>query len=466
MPTAAKLPGPRGLPLLGNLLQLDLRRLHRVLADWCDTFGPLYEFKLGRRPVVVVADPELVQHVLRRRPKEFRRLGTIEPVFKEMGLAGVFSAEGEDWRRQRRLVAHALDAKHLRQFFPTLMKVTERLRNRWRKAADADLECDVQKDLMRYTVDVTTNLTFGYDMNTLESEGDVVQDHLEKIFPMINRRINAPFPYWRHFKLPVDRALDRSLHALRDVVDGFIRGAKARLAARPELKEHPTDLLEAMLSARDEGGVAFTDEEIAGNALTMLLGGEDTTANTLAWLVHYLLEHPATQDRLRDEARPHVRDGGLLASLSATEELVYADAAAQEAMRLKPVGPIIFLETNEEATLGGAVLPPRTAMMLLTLHAPLQDERFAEASVFRPERWLDATAASTGAHDVKSFVPFGAGPRFCPGAQLAMVEIKAVLSMLVSEFEAVKTEDPRPVEEVFSFTMFPANLRVRLRRRA
>jgi cytochrome P450 len=158
MRTLTELPGPRGLPLVGNLLQLDLKQLHRVLERWCNEFGPLYTFKLGRKPVVVIADPELIQTILRQRPTVYRRVGTIESVFTEMGITGVFSAEGEDWKRQRRLTAHALDAAHLRQFFPTLIKVTERLKHRWSKAAEKGAAVDVQQDLMRYTVDVTTNL--------------------------------------------------------------------------------------------------------------------------------------------------------------------------------------------------------------------------------------------------------------------------------------------------------------------
>src|SRR4029077_20741271 len=155
MRTLSDLPGPKGLPLLGNLLQLNFKRLHRVLERWCNEFGTLYAFKLGVRRVVVVADPELIQHILRNRPKLYRRLGTIEPVTKEMGINGVFSAEGEDWNRQRGVIAHALDAGHLREFFPTLIKVTERLKKRWTRVADKEASVNVQRDLMRYTVDVT-----------------------------------------------------------------------------------------------------------------------------------------------------------------------------------------------------------------------------------------------------------------------------------------------------------------------
>lgn len=190
------------------------------LTRWCDEFGTLYKFNMGLRPVLTVADPELIQHILRNRPKLFRRLGTIEPVAKEVGVNGVFSAEGEDWKRQRRVVAHVLDSSHLREFFPTLIKVTERLKGRWNRATDKQAAVSVQRDLMRYTVDVTANLAFGYDMNTLEKEGDVIQAHLEKIFPMINRRIYALFPYWHYFKLPADHVFERSLVAIRKTVSG------------------------------------------------------------------------------------------------------------------------------------------------------------------------------------------------------------------------------------------------------
>ena len=463
MRTLSELPGPRGLPLLGNLLQLDLKQLHRVLERWCDEFGTLYTFKLGRKLVVVIAEPELIQNILRQRPKVYRRVGAIESVFTEMGITGVFSAEGENWKRQRRLTAHALDAGHLREFFPTLIKVTERLKNRWLKAAGKQAAVDVQQDLMRYTVDVTTNLAFGYDMNTLEKEGEVIQDHLERIFPMLNRRINAPFPYWRYLKLPADHALDKALLAVRKTIDGFIRHAKERLAQNPDLAAHPTNFLEAMLAARDEGDTAFTDQEIYGNVLTLLLAGEDTTANTLAWMIYLMTEHPEVQPRMRAEATPMVDNEGLLRQLTDIDRLPFIEAVTNETMRLKPVAPVLFFEPVEDVEIGGVRVPQKTALMLPTLHGPLQGTNFGAPEQFQPERWLGTAAPSACPHNMKAFVPFGGGPRFCPGRQLAMVEIKTVMAMLCTMFEVTESESPGPVREVFSFTMMPENLRVRFK---
>lgn len=463
--TISDLPGPKGLPLVGNLLQLDLNQLHRVLERWTNEFGTLFTFRLGTRPVVAVADPELIQEILKQRPKRYRRLDKVETVFRELGFHGVFSAEGEDWERQRKLTARALDTAHLRAFFPVLRTVTERLRRRWERGADSGAAVDVQEDLMRYTVDVTTNLAFGYDMNTLEREGDVIQLHLERIFPMLNRRINAPFAYWHFLKLPADRELEKSLRAIHEIIAKFVDETRARLAKQPELVEHPTNFLEAMLAARDDNGAAFTDTEIFANVITMLLAGEDTTANSLAWMIDFLTDLPEVQTRLQAEADTHIDASGLTETAQALDALDYGEAVAHEAMRLKPVAPLFFMEPNEDVELKGISVPRGTAIMLLTMHPALQDAHFSGAAQFRPERWLASAQHAGCPHNSKAFVPFGAGPRFCPGRSLAMLEIKAVTAMMARCFTLTKAPGRGPVREKFAFTMMPENLFVNFKRR-
>ena len=102
------LPGPRGWPLVGNLFQLTMPQLHTILEHWADTYGPFYTFRLGRKPVVVLAAPDLIQTVLRHRPETFRRLGAIAHVLEDVGANGLFAAEGTAWRRQRRVVMPAV----------------------------------------------------------------------------------------------------------------------------------------------------------------------------------------------------------------------------------------------------------------------------------------------------------------------------------------------------------------------
>ncbi len=115
--------------------------------------------------------------------------------------------------------------------------------------------------------------------------------------------------------------------------------------------------------------------------------------------------------------------------------------------------------------IGGVAVPKNTPLMLPTFHGPLQETHFGAADRFRPERWLEKAAPSGCPHNARAFVPFGAGPRFCPGRQLAMVEIKTVMAMLCAAFEVSKSEANGPVREIFSFTMMPQNLFVRFQRR-
>ncbi len=464
--TISGLPGPKGLPLVGNLLQLDLNQLHRVLERWGNEFGTIFTFRLGTRSVLAVAEPELIQEILKQRPQRYRRLDTIESVFREMGIHGVFSSEGEDWQRQRRLTARALDTAHLRAFFPVLRTLTERLRRRWERAADGGADVDIQDDLMRFTVDATTNLAFGHDMNTLERGGDVIQQHLERIFPMLNRRINAPFAYWRFLRLPSDYALESSLKAIHEIIAKFVDETRARLAKQPELVEHPTNFLEAMLAARDDDGAAFTDTEIFANVITMLLAGEDTTANSLAWMIDFLTDLPEMQTRLQAEADTHSDASGLTETAQSLDALEYGEAVAHEAMRLKPVAPLFSLEPNEDVELKGVSVPRGTAIILVTMHPALQDAHFGGAAQFRPERWLASAQHAGCPHNAKAFVPFGAGPRFCPGRSLAMLEIKAVTAMMARCFTLTKAPGRGPVREKLAFTMMPENLFVNFKRRS
>lgn len=461
--SVAALPGPRGWPLIGNLLQFDLPRLHRQFEDWADRHGPTYRLRLGRREVLVISDAETIAALLRDRPDTWRRMRPIEAVIREAGGHGVFSAEGDDWRRQRRLVMSAFDPGHLKRFYPSLQRVTERLMASWREAARRGEAIDLQASLMRYTVDVTTGLAFGVDLNTIDAPHPL-QEHLDKLFPMLFRRVNLPFPYWHYLRLPIDREYDRHLRRVHEAVRGFVQAARQRLQDEPARRERPTDLLEAMLAARDADGSALTEEEVAGNVLTVLLAGEDTTANTLGWAIWLLHEHPDDWQALVAEVDAALGEARLPPSFDAARGLASIEASVGEAMRLKPVAPLLFMEANRETSLAGFRLPPGAVVFCLMRRAAL-DARLAEdVADFRPGRWQDGADRAVQ----KASMPFGAGPRLCPGRYLALLEMKMVLGMLARNFELLEVgpEGGGAPGERMAFTMFPVGLKMRLAERA
>ena len=454
------LPSPKGLPLLGNALQLDPSRLHLILENWCEQLGESYTFGLGPKRIFVSCNPEHLQTALRERPERYRRYSPIEEIIAEMGFNGVFSVEGDAWRPQRRLIMHALASTNFRAFFPTMQAITERLRCRWQRAAETGDTVQMTEDLVRYTVDVTTALSFGEDPNTIDQPGDHIQDHLARIFPMINSRINAPLPLWRFMKLPKDRRFERSLHAVSQHIDGLISRARQRMHDRPA--DAPRNLLEAMLKAAGEPGSGITDPMIAANVMTLLLAGEDTTAHTLAWTLSFLCSDAPLQARLQAAADDALGTAQVCAKFEDLSKLDLFEATAHEATRLKPIVPVIYLETLVDVVLGDVAIPKSTPLFFALRPAMLDERHFGRPGEFLPERWSTGHDAVLP-HAPRAYAQFGAGPRVCPGRHLAGVELRLVLSMLARNFTVEPTADTASAKELLNFTMMPSAMPVRLK---
>src|SRR6185503_18976376 len=211
------LPGPRGVPILGNALQISPGRMHTVMERWQREYGDCFRFNIAYRSLVVIADPEAIASVLRDRPDGFQRTERLNRGARRMGFGGVFSANGEQWKRQRPMVMAGFDPAHIKAYFPMLLKVTERFARRWQRAAAGSgtgESIDLQADLMRYTVDVTAGLAFGADINTIESKEETIQRHLDKVLPALFRRLMAPFSWMNRLPTPANLALEKHLEAL------------------------------------------------------------------------------------------------------------------------------------------------------------------------------------------------------------------------------------------------------------
>ena len=306
-------------------------------------------------------------------------------------------------------------------------------------------------------------IAFGHDANTVEQADDVIQRELEVIFPVLNRRTFALFPTWRYFQTPSDRRFTRAFVKLRAWLDGLLAETRTRLKADPERAQRPSNFIEAMITAVDENGKPFSDDVIWSNLVTMLVGGEDTTTFSLAWAIHELCDSPRWASELRNEADAVIGSMDVAADVDAVNRLMRANAVANETMRLRTVSPCIALEANDDMALGDILVPKGTLVCALTRPAVLKAENFADPLAFRPERWLDQL---DGPHNVSTCMPFGSGPRMCPGRSLAYLEMKTLLSMLYKNFVVERVGASSDVTERFGFTMSPVGLKVRLYSRA
>lgn len=459
--TVKDLPGPKGKPIVGNLFSLDLPQLHNSLEEWSKEYGDVYRLNLGIFDQLVITRPSLLQKVMKERPHSFTRNKKMNKIINEGGVHGLFNVEGDEWKKHRPIIAKGLDVKHQKDFYPAMEPVLGRLYKKWSERAESGEAFVIQKDLLRFTVDVTSSLAFGYSMNTIEEQGSAIQDHMEKVFPMIYKRINMPIPWYKVYRTKEDKEFDAAVREMNRLVDEFIQAAKIRLDENPEFREKPPSAIEAILVAAEDDD-EFDVENVRGNLLTLLMAGEDTTAVTLNWMIYLLSQQEAVTKGIRDEANSVLNDQKWATAYSDNAKMKYTEGAAFEAMRFKPVAPVMLFQTLEDIEM--EELSVKKGQRILTQHrfAAIQDENFSEAIQFKPERWLKGSRCPM--HNTDAFSPFGGGARYCPGRNLALLEMKMVMSMLLKNFEVELITPYDSVNENLAFTMMSSPFEVRLRK--
>ena len=457
------LPGPPRLPLVGNVLAISVDTIHQQLEAWAREYGEAYRLDLGPRRFAVLSNPGHVHQVLCARPRGFCKTNA-ERICEELGIPGPLSAEGSAWKRQRRLVMAALSPKHADGFYPTLVRVSERFVRRLATLAKAGAEVDIQGEVMRLLIDATTSLAFGRDFNTIDGGEQLLQTHLERVFAKMMDRMVAPLPYWRLLRMPSDRAADRAVVALHEVLDELVASERERIAQAPE-GEEPSNFLAAMLAARDDQGEAFADADVFGNIVQILLAGEDTTANTVAWAVHHLCDAPEIVARFQAELDERIPAGGVPDSREIAASLDYATGIANEALRLRSVLPLLFFTANEPTTFGELHVDQGEHVITLLRAAGLDPHHIDQPERFLPERWADPGEVAR-LQRAGVFVPFGSGPRICAGRSLALLEAQLVLGILYRNFTPERIGPSAAVSEQLQMTMRPVGLRVRLHPRA
>ena len=329
---------------------------------------------------------------------------------------------------------------------------------------------------MSFTIDITTQFAFGYDAKALEDQQHSIRRHIELIFPLINRRLRAIVPYWRYFKFPSDRAVDTAIQELNQLTAELMRAFEQKSADKAQVE--PENFLEALCLAAKDQAMALSDAEVFSNVLTMLLAGEDTTANVAAWACYFLAMHPEVQKNIRTEmeevlgqdklgqdelGRDELGDQGVIKNWQQLEKLKYTEGVAMEVLRIKSAAPILFFQPTEDTVISDIAVPKDVVVFVATRYLGMQSQYFHQPEMFNPLRWCDAPEMAEVQACQKAFLPFGSGPRFCPGRQLSLAELKCLLVMWVRRFELFLPDNALPPYEQFNFTMRPEGLQVCLR---
>jgi cytochrome P450 len=427
-------PGPKGTFLGGHLARFREGRLD-FLTRCARDYGDFVSLRLGPRRVVLVSDPDAIEHVLVTAARQVIKHFALR--FNPVVLGnGLLTSDGDFWLRQRRLAQPAFHRPRVAGYAAVMVEHTERLLADWR----AGRECDVTADMSRLTLGIAAETLFGADAG----DAGKVRAALEVAQQAFLRRFNRLVPVPWYVPTPANLRFLRAVRQLDDVVYGFIRRRRAADEGRG-------DLLSLLLHARDEDdGGQMTDKQLRDEAMTLFLAGHETTALALAWTWYLLARHPQAEERLAAEAREVLGDRP--ATADDMPRLAFAVAVVQESMRLYPPAYLLGRETLGELELGGYRLPRGTTVFMSQWVVQRDPRWFDRPDEFVPERWLGGLAKRLPKF---AYFPFGGGPRLCIGNTFAQMELVLVVATLARAYRFTLA-DAAPVEPLPTFTLRPA----------
>lgn len=219
-----------------------------------------------------------------------------------------------------------------------------------------------------------------------------------------------------------------------------------------------SDVLEMLLSARDEQGQGLSDVELRDELMTALVAGHETTATALAWAFERVLAHPTIYARLTKEVRDA---GGVSATPEQLASLPFLDATIKEVLRLRPVIPFVGRVLKQPMSIAGYELPKGTAVSACIYLAQRNPRVYSDPEAFVPQRFLE------GQPDPTSWLPFGGGIRRCIGAAFALYEMKIVMGTILAHTELALADPVDATIQRRSITFWPKGgvpLRLRARR--
>lgn len=391
---------------------------------------------LGQR-IFSVCEPEALKHVLLDNAESYEK-GPLLRQLLEPGLGrGLLTSEGAQWRRQRRLMAPVFQHKMLRRFAPQIVEAAQTMADRWRGRA-AQEALDVNGEMMRLALVIIARLMFSADYE--ERAGDVersVSQYQRLIRPRLMDLVGLPDWVPRFNRWRARRALAE--------LDALVRPLLQR-----ERSGEAEDLLSLLVAARDEEtGQGLSPQEIRDQVVTIFLAGHETTAQALSWTWYLLALHPAEEARFHAELDRVL--GGRAPRLGDLADLPFTRMVLEEALRLYPPAPTISRRALAADRLLGRDVPKGSVVFVVPWALHRHRKLWAEPDAFVPDRFDRERAAMPHRF---AYLPFGAGPRICIGASLAMTEATLVLATIGQRFR-LRLVPGHPIEPVGLITLRP-----------
>ncbi|GIF09469.1 bifunctional cytochrome P450/NADPH--P450 reductase [Actinoplanes siamensis] len=448
---SAAIPTPRGLPIVGNGLQVPVEGTHRFFADLAaQNPGGLFKLNLAGRHVIFVYDPDLVAEVC----DESRFYKPIDPPLahvRDFAGDGLFTARGEEevWGQAHRILLPAFSQRSMKAYFPQMLEVATDLVRAW----EARGEVDVSDDMTRLALDTITLAGFGQAFKSFDKPE--LHPFLQAMGNALTEAMNRTrqLPVVTGLKRRADAAYRADIAVMQETVDEVIRVRRAS-------GEKANDLLGLMLDATDPvTGEALSDENIRNQVLTFLIAGHETTSGTLSFALHLLLRNPHVLAQAYAEV-DRMLPGDTVPTYETIMKLDVIPRILDETLRLLSPIPGIGLASRKATTLAGKYEIPahqKIAVLMKPLHT--DPAAWPDPEAFDIDRWLPERKAT---HHPHAYKPFGNGERACIGRQFALTEARLALAMLLRRF-AISDPAGYQLQIKQTLTIKPEGFRLRVR---
>jgi cytochrome P450 len=436
---------PGGRPVLGHALKFGRDPL--ALLEQAREHGDVVRIRFGPFHVYLLNSPAVIRQALvGEAPKLGKGLNFGRA--KRLIGNGLVMAEGENHRRQRRLMQPAFHRAEIARYTGTMRDVAVPRISAWPDGGTLALDREMRS--ITLTVLVRTLLSSDIGKDAIDEIERLLRGLLSEL---VARGISANVPglSWvptrsnRRF-----RGANRRLRVLlADIIDGYQRAGT----------DHG-DLISILMRARDDDtGAGMTSRQLRDEATTLVIAGSETTGNTIAWACYLLAKHPRIQQRLQEEA-DRVLDSGD-ASYEALDRLPFTRAVITEALRLYSPVWILPRRALVDVELGGHLLRAGSRIFF-SPYALNRDPRLhRDPDRFDPDRWAtDYSRSEMRA----TFFPFGQGIRNCIGEGFAWAESTLLLSAIAARWQ-LRLADGAVVHPVVSSTLVPSELPIVVTRR-
>lgn len=439
--------GPRdrfwGLKLARQFSRQPLEFLTNLVKN----YGDWACFRLGPYQACWINHPDLIRDVLVTRPHEFPKLSRYCRTVRTFSGDSMFIAEGDDWRRQRKIAQPAFNSRLMDNYALASARQTRKLLERWSDGAEFDLS----QEMKRLALTSIAGALFHVDLS----------DRAEELLTALTLHTQAlrhefrsavVLPDW--MPTPAKRRKRYSARVLRGLVAELFR-------ERQQAAVRPLDALTIMTQSVEaaEDSAKLSSGQALDQSLLLLLAGQDDTTATLSWFFYLMATHPQVEQQVRDEISTVI--GTSSVSHDDVARLPVTQSVVKETMRLyPPTWSLVPRGPLADVTLGSLEIR-RGTWIIISPYATHRDPRyFPDPYQFQPERFSPACERAISQY---VYFPFGLGPRGCIGGHFANINIMVAVVTILQHFRIVLSDVCAEVKPDPSLALRPrGGLRVRV----